>query len=244
MMPMLRRIRDRLIAPMAFAVFALATTQAYAAGSNMPWELPLTQILDSIQGPVAKVISVIVIIVTGVTLAFGGWDWHDPQPIFRITRPSSMVSIVGRLNRFSTVNVGSIRGGTQPNIVPAQCEISVDRRTIPGETEAGVRREIKSLLVRRRLKARLINTKDAPCLPLETDASLPLVQQLFRAAGQRKPVGVDFFCDAAVLASGGIPSVVFGPGDIAQAHTADEWISLRSLERATAILLRFLQSLP
>ena len=70
-MPMLRRIRDRLIGPMAFAVFALATAPAYAAGSNMPWEQPLTQILDSIQGPVAKVISVIVIILTGLTLAFG-----------------------------------------------------------------------------------------------------------------------------------------------------------------------------
>ena len=47
------------------------TAPAYAAGSNMPWEQPLKQILDSIQGPVAKVISVIVIIVTGLTLAFG-----------------------------------------------------------------------------------------------------------------------------------------------------------------------------
>ena len=71
MMPMLRPIRDRLIAAIAFAIFALATAPAYAAGSNMPWEQPLNQILDSIQGPVAKVISVIIIIVTGLTLAFG-----------------------------------------------------------------------------------------------------------------------------------------------------------------------------
>ena len=70
-MSMLRRIRDRLITAMAFAAFALATVPAYAAGSNMPWEQPLTQILDSIQGPVAKIISVIIIIVTGLTLAFG-----------------------------------------------------------------------------------------------------------------------------------------------------------------------------
>ena len=47
------------------------TAPAYAAGSNMPWEQPLTQILDSVQGPVAKIISVIIIIVTGLTLAFG-----------------------------------------------------------------------------------------------------------------------------------------------------------------------------
>ena len=44
---------------------------AYAAGSNMPWEQPLTQILDSVQGPVAKIIAVIIIITTGLTLAFG-----------------------------------------------------------------------------------------------------------------------------------------------------------------------------
>ena len=52
-------------------VFALLTAPAYAAGSNMPWEQPLNQILESIQGPVAKVISVIVIILTGLALAFG-----------------------------------------------------------------------------------------------------------------------------------------------------------------------------
>ena len=43
-----------------------------------------------------------------------------------------------------------------------------------------------------------------------------------------------YFCDASVLGHGGIPSVVFGPGDIAQAHTADEWISLEALERGQA----------
>jgi type IV secretory pathway VirB2 component (pilin) len=54
------------------AVFvALASAPAYAAGSNMPWEQPLTQILDSVQGPVAKVVSVIIIVITGLTLAFG-----------------------------------------------------------------------------------------------------------------------------------------------------------------------------
>jgi type IV secretory pathway TrbD component/type IV secretory pathway VirB2 component (pilin) len=68
---MLNRLRDRLETASAFAFFVLATVPAYAAGSNMPWEQPLTQILDSIQGPVAKVVSVIVIITTGLTLAFG-----------------------------------------------------------------------------------------------------------------------------------------------------------------------------
>ena len=51
--------------------FTLAAGPALAAGSNMPWEQPLNQILQSIEGPVAKVLSVIVIIITGLTLAFG-----------------------------------------------------------------------------------------------------------------------------------------------------------------------------
>lgn len=143
-----------------------------------------------------------------------------------------------------TVSVGTIAGGAQPNIVPDRCRISIDRRTIPGETEAGVRREIKSLLQRHKVKAELLNIRSALCPPMETDVTLPLVKQFLASIGQTTPVGVHFFCDAAVLADGGIPSMVFGPGDIAQAHTADEWISLRQLEQGTRRLLRFLQSLP
>lgn len=54
-----------------FAACCLLSGPAMAAGSNMPWEQPLNQILQSVQGPVAKVIGVIVIIVTGLSLAFG-----------------------------------------------------------------------------------------------------------------------------------------------------------------------------
>ncbi|MBL6938214.1 MAG: TrbC/VIRB2 family protein [Alphaproteobacteria bacterium] len=71
MISRLRIARARLTAVTTFAAVALMTAPAYAAGTNMPWEQPLQQILDSIQGPVAKVVSVIVIIVTGLTLAFG-----------------------------------------------------------------------------------------------------------------------------------------------------------------------------
>ena len=68
---LIHRIRHRLATAYTVILFAALTAPAYAAVSNMPWEQPLTQILDSIQGPVAKVISVIVIIMTGLTLAFG-----------------------------------------------------------------------------------------------------------------------------------------------------------------------------
>ena len=67
----LNRVRQRLALAYAFTFVALATSPAYAAGSNMPWEQPLNQILVSVQGPVAKVVSVIIIVITGLTLAFG-----------------------------------------------------------------------------------------------------------------------------------------------------------------------------
>jgi acetylornithine deacetylase/succinyl-diaminopimelate desuccinylase-like protein len=143
-----------------------------------------------------------------------------------------------------TVNVGKISGGTQPNIVPDACVIEIDRRTLPGETDAGVRREITQLLRAKNLNVKISSAKLAPAVPLETDARLPLVQQFLRSVKQPQPVGVDYFCDAAVLSAGGIPSVVFGPGDIAQAHTNDEWISLAQLERGKDLLVRFFTSLP
>jgi acetylornithine deacetylase/succinyl-diaminopimelate desuccinylase-like protein len=145
---------------------------------------------------------------------------------------------------FPTVNVGTIRGGTQPNIVPDSCIISVDRRTLPGETEAGVTRELMNFLKSKKLHATFTTGRQAPCRPMETDARLPVVRQFLQSIGQRKLFGVNYFCDAAILAEGGIPSVVFGPGDIAYAHTPDEWIPLDSLERAKEMLVRFLSLQP
>jgi type IV secretion system protein VirB2 len=55
----------------AFTWAALLTSPAFASGSSMPWEAPLQKILESVEGPVAKIVAVIIIIVTGLTLAFG-----------------------------------------------------------------------------------------------------------------------------------------------------------------------------
>ncbi|HEY5296625.1 MAG TPA: M20 family metallopeptidase [Verrucomicrobiae bacterium] len=144
----------------------------------------------------------------------------------------------------ATVNVGKIFGGAQPNIVPDFCHISIDRRTLPGETDAKVKNEIATFLRAKKLSAKISSAKLAPALPLETNHKLPLVQKFMKSIGQTKPLGVHFFCDAAVLSAAGIPGIVFGPGDIAQAHTADEWISLSELERGKNLLLDFLNSLP
>ena len=62
------RIRA-VLAPLVLAAFV--ASPAWAAGSGMPWEQPLQQVLESVQGPVAKIVAVMIIITTGLTLAFG-----------------------------------------------------------------------------------------------------------------------------------------------------------------------------
>jgi type IV secretion system protein VirB2 len=65
------RLNRDVAAIAAFVATTLVAAPAFAAGSNMPWEQPLQQILQSIEGPVSKIIAVIIIIVTGLSLAFG-----------------------------------------------------------------------------------------------------------------------------------------------------------------------------
>jgi type IV secretion system protein TrbC len=71
MMPRMARTHIKIATVMVVAALSVATAPALAAGSNMPWEQPLQQILQSIEGPVTKIIAVIIIIVTGLSLAFG-----------------------------------------------------------------------------------------------------------------------------------------------------------------------------
>jgi len=61
----------RILPLSCLSLLALQTNVALAAGSGMPWEAPLTQILESIEGPVARIVAVIIIIITGLSLAFG-----------------------------------------------------------------------------------------------------------------------------------------------------------------------------
>jgi type IV secretory pathway VirB2 component (pilin) len=66
------RIRRRILLAATASVQVLVVSgPAWAAGSNMPWEQPLNQILQSVEGPVSKILAVIIIIITGLSLAFG-----------------------------------------------------------------------------------------------------------------------------------------------------------------------------
>lgn len=143
-----------------------------------------------------------------------------------------------------TINVGTIRGGRQANVVPDTCEVVVDRRMLPGEGPEGVRREILKFLKGRGHRVGWEDVKGVPEPALETDEGNEWVRAFLRACGCRRGRGAQYFCDAAVLAMGGTPCVVFGPGNIAQAHTEEEWVAVDQLEGAVARMRRFLERLP
>ncbi|MBR90301.1 MAG: peptidase [Verrucomicrobiales bacterium] len=144
-----------------------------------------------------------------------------------------------------TVNLGMISGGSQPNVVPPSCSVELDRRTLPGETETSVLAEIQALLKKRGLpRPAITESRGVPCPPLDTDPDLPLVRDFLRAANRRKSRGVPYFTDASPISMGGTPAIVFGPGDVAQAHVADEFLDVGQLARAHAIVLRFLREQP
>ena len=139
-----------------------------------------------------------------------------------------------------TVNVGTIRGGTQNNIVPDYCEIEVDRRTLPGEVHEDILAALRKTFRHLPITTEILSD----CPPLRTDPQNGFIQKLARATGdsQYALVGAPWFCDAGILAQYGVPAVAFGPGSIAQAHTAHEFIELKEVLRATQMLEGFLLS--
>ncbi len=143
-----------------------------------------------------------------------------------------------------TLSVGRIEGGTSVNTVPDRCRIEIDRRVIPGEDPEAAPADFTAFL-RARLGPDYPFTCDPPWMakgPLSPAKSGELVARLGRAidavTGGHAVQAVPYGTDASTLAAAGIPSVVFGPGDIARAHTCDEWVPLDEVEKAGEILFR------
>ena len=145
------------------------------------------------------------------------------------------------------LTVSVIQGGTSEHIVPEYCEASLDRRVIPGETWDQAITEIKGWLAAQ-LDAQTLQRVEVQdpyhnALPLNTPVDHALVQALLSATqsvlGTAHIAGVPYNTDATHLAAAGVPSVVFGPGGIAQAHTLNEWVDTDEVIAAAAILKRF-----
>jgi acetylornithine deacetylase len=144
-----------------------------------------------------------------------------------------------------TLSVGTIRGGISVNTVPDRCTIEIDRRLLPGEDPVAAREKVVTHL-QEQLGGDFAAAHDEPFIVargLPDDRNGPLAEALSRAVracgGNAEWIGVPFGTDAAAYSAAGAAAVVFGPGSIRQAHTADEWIAVDQLERASEILYRF-----
>ena len=140
-----------------------------------------------------------------------------------------------------TLSVGTIHGGTGVNIVPDSCIIEIDRRLIPGEDPLEAREEVLSYLSDSETIHGLWTAHSPDCQdpPMLLDESEPVIALARRACTRCsvKPVvrTVHFGADASKMTRDGVPSILLGPGDIAQAHGPDEWVDTAELCKAVEV---------
>lgn len=191
-------------------------------------------------------------VVTSGTAAHGSQPQHGVNAITSMARfvlratevlPDRLHPLVGR----PTVNVALIEGGHAPNAVPDRCVADVDRRVIPGETFAEIEAGFTGLMARLREEHPEVRI-EASCrewtLPAEA-ASDSAIAELCRAAVRQErgagPADVGFtgITDARFyINDGSIPTVILGPGSLAQAHTAGEFVLVDDLVAAARIYAR------
>ncbi|MCX6132257.1 MAG: M20 family metallopeptidase [Ignavibacteriales bacterium] len=169
----------------------------------------------------------------------------------------AMSHIVNRLERYAaelyarhahpvlgapSLSVGVIEGGQAVNIVPDRCSIELDRRTLPGESMQSVLDPVRALL--QDLSDWEMKEPYLSVAGMEVLLGAPVVEALANSIhavlGDAATEGAQYATDAGIYNAAGIPTIVFGPGDIAQAHTESEFIDLSQLDLAVAIIERLL----
>ena len=142
-----------------------------------------------------------------------------------------------------------IDGGEGLNTVPAACRLAIDRRLVPGETPEQVLEFIDKWLTDQRLQGHpwrrgRVFIADPP---LESDLDshlLMALQQALKSLGlHAQPQGVAYSTDASKISKSGTPCVVFGPGSIAKAHSADEWVDITTIRTAAQVLITTIETL-
>ncbi len=204
-----------------------------------------------------------------VTVAHKGFVWaeievagvaaHGSRPhlgVDAIVRAAPVLAGIGALDaRLSaetphpllgrgSVHAGTISGGIEPSSYPGRCTVSVERRTLPGETESTFAAELERLLEDARLGDPSLDASFTTTLvrePFTVDPEHEIVrttrQCAARVLGSEPPVaGASYWADAAFIAAAGIPTVMFGPAGEG-AHALEEWVSVASADAVARTLV-------
>jgi acetylornithine deacetylase len=193
-----------------------------------------------------------------------GRSAHSAKPHLGINAIDQMAIIVNalredtaRLNDVThpllgpaTCSVGVIRGGVQINLVPAHCEIEIDRRLLPGESAQSVLDHYEQLIEciseQHPGMEAVIHPPMLVDRPLQTDPESLAVQTMTGVLSslglESQLMGVPFCSDASKFGAIGIPSIIFGPGSIDQAHAAVEYVDCEQVKLATDIYRAFISN--
>jgi acetylornithine deacetylase len=200
-----------------------------------------------------------------VAVAHKGFTWHEITVQGRAahgSRPQDGVDAIARMGHVlvaidemagrlaaetghpllgpGSIHASIVEGGRELSTYPERCTLSLERRTIPGETVEVVEAELSEMLERIRavgggeIDAELRTTLVRD--PFEVDPGAAIVRAAVDALGPGTPViGVPYWADSAVFSAAGIPTVIFGPGGEG-AHAAVEWVDLAQLDRCVEAL--------
>ncbi len=142
-----------------------------------------------------------------------------------------------------SVHASTIEGGTGWSTYAEQCTLRIERRTIPGESDDTVIAEIEALCATLAVSHEAFEVTSRLVLaqpPSDLAVDSTLMRAVVSAAGSDShdaPIeGLSCWTDAALFNAAGIPALCFGPGDIARAHSSEEWVERSQIERATQVL--------
>lgn len=140
------------------------------------------------------------------------------------------------------LNIGKIEGGIKPNMIAASAQLRFGLRGLPGEDVVARLESLRALAPEREIEDWEV-TWLGPALPDGSQGEEALHASRSYAEQLDLPPGpaVDFWTEAALFSAVGMPAIVFGSGDIAQAHTADEWVALSQLDLVTGIYVRLIE---
>jgi len=145
----------------------------------------------------------------------------------------------------ASLHASSISGGSGWSTYPDQCLVTVERRTVPGESPDDAVHEMRQALKRVVAATESVRGDVHHVFsqwPSDVAVDAPVVRSLSAAmegVGERVSIdGLSAWTDAALLNAAGIPAICYGPGDISLAHSATEWVEEREITRATAVLER------